>query len=133
MNQTKNKKKKRIKLNIDAFLIAAESYFDGFDDEHDIIICSGAWSCIRLKLIMRHYFGVDGVDMNSFEREFYENIFGCRITPFKSLWGQVEIVNPTPSPEQLKELRIMALCLAAELARQYNSKKGGSFGLTNRD
>lgn len=117
-------KKKRRKLNPAVLLLAAESYFQG-----DVLGVDypSEWSCIRIKLAKRV---IDGLDAEEYwkadtapERTFYENIFNCHYRTFHELTRQYS------GSANIRDIRIMALCLAAELARQYNNKKGCSFSL----
>ena len=96
------------KLNIEAFLLAAEAIQER---RHE-------FACVA----------IGGKEMK--ERILFQSIFGitCDGSPFDVFDAIYSIYfEKLPTREELIEIRIMALCLAAEIARLKNNKQTSGF------
>lgn len=119
--------KTRIKYNPDILLRAAELYFPDATQE----IPASEFACTNISKIAWD----GGLDFFShpIERDLFANVFSVNNRTFcchyQDMIGR-DAYKKKSTPEineDIKEARILALCLAAEIARLYNNKKGGKF------
>ena len=114
---------KKKKLNVEAFLLAAQM-IESYDE---------IFSCNALKRVLENQFCVKDID-NSPELKFYHALFDIRYSCrgiSETFWEVMKREGILLKREgilldgqiDLHEIRVWALCFAAEIARLKNQKK----------
>lgn len=110
--------KNKIKYNPDIFIKAAEDFFDSRWQTQ--------YSCLVLEWSGEEMTGsVPKNEIELYERIFEIGSYGSLNSTFNC--NGFDLKGTRFNEFELRETRLLCLCLAAEIARLANNKKGGQF------